>query len=187
MTNPGGCVDSAHPSAGRSEPCTEAATTQLHDCRTHEPDYALALEEARRSFDALNVELPAVRARATQILGLAGLAASFLGGLALRPGQGMSAWSWTAVISFLATAVLTAVILWPRRLYASQEPAILVSWAEQGDVSCAEMTRDLALRYGEKYDFNRSVIDRLSRFYCVAAVTVCLQVLALVLDVWSGK
>lgn len=148
------------------------------------PDFSLALEEARRTFDALSAELPALRSRATQVLGVGGLAASFLGGIALRGEQRLGSWGWVAVAAFTATAVLCLVILWPRRFYASPQPAQLVEWAERPDATTVEMTRDLALHMGEKYDANRTQLDRLSRFYCGAVVTLCAEIAAFIIDLW---
>jgi hypothetical protein len=45
---------------------------------TAPPRYVLALEEARRSMDQQMADLSGVRARATTLLGVAGLSASFL-------------------------------------------------------------------------------------------------------------
>ena len=47
-----------------------------------EPSCTLALEEARRGFDQLAGEVTAIRDRAVTTLGMGGLAASFLGGVA---------------------------------------------------------------------------------------------------------
>jgi len=149
------------------------------------PDFTLALDEARRSFDALSDELPAIRTRATQILGVGGLAASFLGGLALRSGQQLGPWGWVAVAAFTVTAVLCGILLWPRRLYASLEPAILVEWAERPDAAVADMTRDLALYMGQKYDANRKTLNRLSWLYCAAVIIVCVEIAAFIIDLWS--
>ncbi|NHC24124.1 hypothetical protein G6553_13205 [Nocardioides sp. IC4_145] len=58
-----------------------------------EPSYTLALEEARRGFDQLAGEVSDVRGRSVSLLGMGGLAASFLGGLTLpqrRFGDGLN-------------------------------------------------------------------------------------------------
>jgi hypothetical protein len=44
-----------------------------------EPDYALALEEARRGFDSLEKHLADIRNRSQQIVGIGALAASIVG------------------------------------------------------------------------------------------------------------
>lgn len=161
-----------------------AAPASCGEAREHQPDYTLALEEARRSFDALSDELPALRTRTTQVLGLAGLAASFIGGLALRTDRGMNTWGWVAIAAFVVTAGLCAALLWPRRLYGPPDPAKLVEWAERSDTTMADMTRDLALHYSEKYDLNRDRLDRLSTIFCCVVIATCVEVVVFVVALW---
>lgn len=143
-------------------------------------DYALALEEARRDFDALSAELPALRSRAIQTAGIGGLALSFLGGLAIRTGEPLSGWAYVAVAAFVVMTTLCLVILWPRRLYSSVDPAVLVEWAERADATSENMRRDLALQMGLKYEHNRVKIDRLSWMGCAIVVALFVQIAALV-------
>lgn len=150
-----------------------------------DPDFSLALEEARRSFDALADELPALRNRAAQLLGVSGLAASFLGGLVRVPsGQPIGAWGWAAVIAFVVTVGLCLRLLLPVWLHRGPTPSRLVAWAEEGD-SLAEMQRNLALHMQKKYAENRITLDRLSRRYSVAVIGLVVEVAAFVVDVWS--
>ncbi|WP_147414475.1 hypothetical protein [Rhodococcus rhodochrous] len=107
--------------------------------------YAIALEEARRSFDRLADEVTVVRDRIVSTLGMGGLAAAFVGGLAIRDGAKVSGWTWTAVTAFALLATLTAVALWPRRFHVSQSPEVLVGWIEEHQASPADVERDLAL------------------------------------------
>lgn len=93
-----------------------------------EPSYTLALEEARRGFDQLAGEVSDVRNRSVSLLGMGGLAASFLGGLTLRNGAPVTAWTWVAVAAFVVLAALCAVVLWRRHFHVSQDPAVLVQW-----------------------------------------------------------
>jgi len=150
-----------------------------------EGTYALALEEARRGFDQLAAEVSVVRDRAGSILGMGGLAASFLGGLSIRDGADVSVWTWLAVIAFVALAVLCVIVLWPRRFHVSQHPGELVAWAEEDGASVADMERDLALWLGKKYDENRPIVDWLSLMYSAASVAFLLEIVALILDLMS--
>ena len=150
-----------------------------------EPDFSLALEEARRSFDALSDELPALRNRAAQLLGVSGLAASFLGGLARVPsGQPIGVWGWVAVLAFITTAALCLRLLWPARFHRGPTPSALVAWAEEGD-SLAEMQRNLALHMQRKYEENRDKLDGLSRWYSATVVGLLVEISAFVIDLWS--
>jgi hypothetical protein len=153
---------------------------------TTETEFSLALDEARRGFDGLSVELPALRNQATQVLGVAGLAAAFLGGLALADGQSLETWGWVAVGGFVATACLAMIILWPRRFYAAPDPARLVAWAETTGVTQSQMVRDLALYMGIKYDANRAILDRLSRLYSCTVFTMLVEIAAFIIDLWSS-
>ena len=147
--------------------------------------YTLALEEARRGFDQLGGELSRVRDRASAALGIGGLAASFLGGLAIRDGAVLSLWTWLSIGAFVALAALCFAILWPRRFRTSQDPAMLVGWAETDGVTIDDMERDLALHMGADYDSNREILDRLMWLYCGVVVALMVEISALVLDIRS--
>lgn len=148
-------------------------------------DFSLALEEARRAFDALSDELPALRNRATQLLGVSGLAASFLGGLARVPAsQPIGAWGWVAVLAFVATAAMCLRLLWPGRFHRGPQPSLLVDWAESG-APLPEMQRDLALHMQSKYKENRNNLDALSRLYSATVIALLVEITAFVIDLWS--
>lgn len=147
-----------------------------------EPSYTLALEEARRGFDQLAGEVSDVRNRSVSLLGMGGLAASFLGGLTLRDGAPVTVWTWVAVAGFVVLAVLCAMVLWRRRFHVSQSPAVLVQWVEHHGASRSEMERDLALWLGRKYDENRVSVDRLGRLLSVASIAFLIEIAALIID-----
>lgn len=150
-----------------------------------DPDFSLALEEARRSFDALSDELPALRNRAAQLLGVSGLAASFLGGLTRVPaGQPIGVWGWVAVVAFVATAAMCLRLLWPVWFHRGPAPAALVEWAAEGDC-LPEMQRNLALHMQRKYRENRDKLDGLSRWYSATVVGLLVEISAFVIDLWS--
>jgi hypothetical protein len=85
----------------------------------------------------------------------------------------------------VAVALLCFAILWPRRFRTSQDPAILVGWAETKAATVDDMERDLALRLAEQYDPNARILDRLMWLYCGVVVALIVEILALVLDIWS--
>src|SRR5581483_7947088 len=111
--------------------------------------------------------------------GMGGLAASFLGGLTLRNGAEVTWWTWAAVAAFVVLAVVCSRVLWRRRFHISQNPAVLVQWAEHHGASRAEMERDLALWLGKKYDENRISVDRLGRLLSVASIAFLIEIAAL--------
>ena len=149
------------------------------------PDYSLALEEARRGFDATSGELPALRTRATQLLGVSGLAASFVGGFGAASRQPPNGPGWAALGFFVVTAGLCLVLLWPRAFYDAPKPFQLVAWAETPDVTLKEMQKRLAEVMSEKNDANRERLDRLFMVYSWTVVALSLEIVALVLTVWS--
>jgi preprotein translocase subunit SecG len=149
---------------------------------TEQPRYTLALEEARRSMDQQMADLAGIRARATTLLGVAGLSASFLGGLALRDDPALSRYTWVAIGAFIAVTGVCLAILWPRAFRASRDPAKLVAWAELDDTSSDQMDRDLALWIGKQYDGNVNTLNRLMWLYCGAVVVLLIEIAALVLD-----
>ena len=151
-----------------------------------EPSYTLALEEARRGFDQLAAEVSDVRSRAVSLLGMGGLAASFLAGLTLRDEETLTGWAWLAVAAFVVLAVLCALVFWRRHFHVSQHPAVLVQWAEHHMASRDEMERDLALWLGKKYDENRVSVDRLGRLLTVATVAFLIEIVALLVDLVRG-
>jgi len=150
-------------------------------------DYSLALEEARRGFDATSNELPALRTRATQLLAVSGLAASFVGGLVGDTGRQSLSWvNWAALGSFVITAGLCLVLLWPRKFYDAPKPPQLVAWAETPDITLETMQKQLAESMSEKNDVNRKRLDRLFRYYSWTVVALSIEIIMLVLTVWSG-
>jgi hypothetical protein len=94
-----------------------------------EPDLTLALEEARRGFDSLEKHLADIRNRSQQIVGIGALAASIVGGpAALGPDKKLGVWGIVALGVFAVIVIICLCIWWPRKLWVSQDPAILVTW-----------------------------------------------------------
>lgn len=149
-----------------------------------EVDFSLALEEARRSADILNDELPLLRNRATQLLSVSGLTAGFLGGFAFSRDVPMSFWDWLAIATFVVTAGLCLALLRPRRFYMSIKPGELIKWAETPGVSAQDMKRDLALHMGKKYEINRERLDSLSKLYTASIIALLIQIVIFVINIW---
>ena len=66
-----------------------------------DPDYTLALEEARRNFDSQARQLADLRKRAVDLVGIGGLAATFIGGLSASKQDGLNIWHIVALCAFV--------------------------------------------------------------------------------------
>ena len=138
-------------------------------------DYTLALAEARRGFDALSAEVAALRDRSAKVLGVGGLATSFVGGLSVQADKPLTLWAYIAIGFFMVLVTLSLTILWPRRFRLSQDPYELVAWAEMDDMTTPRMEKNLALHMADHYDENREKLDRLGTLYCWSVAVLVLQ------------
>lgn len=89
------------------------------------------------------------------MLGFAGLASAFLGGLAIRDGVQIGEWTWIAVATFVLIALAVLVVLWPRKLTLSLASPKLVGWIENDDADLNQMRRDAALWLDDHYAANQ--------------------------------
>jgi hypothetical protein len=142
----------------------------------------LALDEARRAIDHQESALASIRGRAATLLAVGGLAASFIGGLAMRNGVGISAWTLLGVIAFVGLVVFASLIAWPWEFRFDQSATVLVAWAEQHEADPDKMTRDLALFHERNLYRNRPTLDRLMTWYTVGVGFLIAEIIALVLD-----
>jgi hypothetical protein len=62
---------------------------------------------SNHSHAGVRRQLPALRNRATQLLGVSALAASFLGLAHPATGQAFGVWGWFAIAAFVVTKALT--------------------------------------------------------------------------------
>jgi len=170
---------------GRASAIPLTADSTLRPVTDEPQPYALALEEARRGLDQQMTDLDGIRNRTGTVLGLAGLAASLIGGLTGQVAPEPSAWSWVAVSAFVGVAVLSVVILWPRKVRTTQDPKKLVTWAETDNVTADAMHRDLSLYMGTQYDGNWRTLHAMMWAYCAALVLLVVEIIALILDVRS--
>lgn len=157
-------------------------------------DYTLALEEARRNFDSQAGQLADLRNRALALVGVGGLAASFIAGLsaaqpeAAQPGaaqpDGLSLWYIGALGAFLLIVAISMSIWWPRKLMTSQDPAILVEWAEMPAIDEQLMNRDMALHLDDQYEANKKIIDEMVNGFCVAIGLLFIEIVCLASGLW---
>jgi hypothetical protein len=143
------------------------------------------LDEGRRAFDQQAADISKIRERAASVLGFGSLAASFLGGLAIKESAAMSFWTWAVVATFVALAAMCILLLRPRKILAAMDPKTIVSWSENQGASRSDIERDLALRYGQMYEQNQPIHHRLMLWYGSAVLGLALLILFLIADVWS--
>ena len=144
--------------------------------------YALALDEARRALDRQAADLSSLRDRTTSLLGIGGTLASILGGLAIRDGAALHGWTYLAVGAFCALAVVSVLVLWPRRVSFAHDPARLIDAANVRDATNDDVVEHLARQMGHQYDGNSSTLDRLVVAFCFAVALFVIEVLALLVD-----
>lgn len=120
---------------------------------TGEPDYSLALEEARREFAGLDAQLQAIRDRAGQVLGIGVVALTVTGGVAALEGGQPVRWAVGAGCVLVAVvAGVCAFVWWPRQFRSAVVPARAVWLAERPGMTGAELRRELALDVGVQLD-----------------------------------
>ena len=116
------------------------------------------------------------------MLGIGGTLVSVLGGLAIRDGADLSAWTWCSIGTFCALATVSVFILWPRKVSFSHDPAKLIEAAEVHEATTDHGVKHLATQMGVQYDTNKAMLDHLVALYCVAVGMFVAEVIALLLD-----
>lgn len=149
-----------------------------------EPDYALALEEARRGFDSLEKHLADIRNRSQQIVGIGALAASIVGGLAALGSHKLGVLGIVALAVFAVIVIICVWIWWPRELWVSQDPAILVTWAEIPDITRQRMARSLAIHLADQYEQNQDRIGGMLKWFAVAMMLLVVEIGCLATGMW---
>jgi len=144
--------------------------------------YGLAVEEARRALDQQKDDLKTVRDRTAAMVGLGGVAAAFLGGLALRDEAPISGWTIIGASAFVVLTILMVLTHLTYTFVFSQDAAQIVLWADHFGAGKADMQRNLALWMFEQYLKNRKTMLWLWRAYEAALVFLLIELLALVLD-----
>jgi hypothetical protein len=145
-----------------------------------EPDYTLALEEARRLFDDHRQALESVRDRAVSLLTIGGLAAAFVGGLADHDGAGdLGPALWVAALMFAGTIACCLLILLPRGRFVGQDPLVLIRWVDVRGATKAQMDRALAEKMGGQIEENSETLTWYHLVFKVGTVMVVLEVVSL--------
>ncbi|NYI81197.1 hypothetical protein [Nocardioides panzhihuensis] len=149
--------------------------------------YQLALEEARRSYDAQLAQLENLRSRGTWTVAAGALALSVIGVDTKGAGCWSYAWSILAFLCFATVVIGTVVIAWPQKVWAGQKPHLLVQWVELDDASTDDQIRDLALHLEQQSEANAKVIDRLQKWHGTVLIALLVEVPFLLLGkLWEG-
>lgn len=144
--------------------------------------YTVVLEEARRALDQQRSDLAGVRDRASNLLGFAGLAGAFIGGLAVRDGAEISGWAWTAVVAFALLALSVDYVLKPRKFTLMLASPKLVGWIENDDATVDTLRRDTALWLDDHHTSNQKTLDSMYTAYLAGIALFLIEVCVLMID-----
>jgi hypothetical protein len=129
-----------------------------------------------------------IRTRVGLLLSVSAIATSFLGAQALGEGQ-PSLPAWTALVVFVAVAVLSLAILWPRNWEFSASPRHLIRNCAEAEnpPPIEDVHRDLSLHMHSSYLENRVGIDKLAALFQIAGALLTVEVILWVIAIaWTG-
>lgn len=155
-----------------------------------DPDllYKVAYDEAVRALVEQQSVIESLRNRAGLLLSAAAITTSFLGARSLGPG-GLELASWLATACFVGVALISLVILWPRRWEFEVDPgAVIAPYVDVGKpASVGRLCRNLSLHMRGAYVENREGLRQLVAFsqvaICLLTAEVILWVVALAVRV----
>jgi len=123
-----------------------------------EPDYGLALTEARRRLDSQLALVDGSRGRASGLLSIGGLLGTFLGGLGAinkTPGaETMTGALWVAAGAFGVAVVSGLLVLMPWEFGGPMSAVTLIAWVDDYGATKSQADRELAKKIDEKVDAN---------------------------------
>jgi hypothetical protein len=148
-----------------------------------EEPYELAYEASVRAIDA-QAMLESLRSRAGTMLAATALVTSFFGGQALvrTDGSPLHFVSYTtgALASFIVASSLTLTMLMPFTLRFSLSAADILGFVEskpgEGQLTSAEVLREVALQYESTYDSNARQIRILETCFRLVIVFLVAEV-----------
>jgi hypothetical protein len=146
---------------------------------------AIAYDEALRLIAGQESALDNLRARAGTVLTVASISTSFLGAQALRqPKPFDDGWTQVAILSFVALAALSLVLLLPYKWVGFyRSPKIIVAdYIEAEDpvkpFSTSEMRRDLALHIEKKFEKHSTRMAWLFVAFALSCALVIVETVA---------
>jgi hypothetical protein len=143
----------------------------------------LAYREGARALSEQQIVTDSFRTRAGLLLSGAAIATSFLGQAALD--RGTTAFTWFAIVAFVALGGAALGILWPRRdwEYVMRPELLIENYIEHPQpLRMSQIHRDLALHMDRSYLQNRGQLLRLTWLFPLASVLLVVEVVAWVVD-----
>jgi hypothetical protein len=153
--------------------------------------YQIAYDEAKRSLDEQGEDLSGLRTRALQYLAIVVTATAFLVGAGLKGIERhlifylLSAPA-TAMFALTLGSVVLMLIAWPLPAYRLSSRLLVDQWIENeaGPPTEGQLTRELAIRYGEMHELNAEVLRKHRRAFRVEVVLGALQLVLWASVVW---
>jgi hypothetical protein len=145
--------------------------------------FALAVHEGRRALDQQSNDLLSIRNRVNNLVAVGGLAAAFIGGLAIRDDNAdMTGWAWAGLTFFVALVAVAVLVQLPRSVVFTQRADHLVRWAKTPGMTQERMDRNLAIHMRNQYVANRLILSQTTGLLVSALILLLLEVGALLLD-----
>jgi hypothetical protein len=140
--------------------------------------YKVAYDEAVRALSEQQAVIDSFRNRAGLLFSSAAIAASFLGSQALR-GRSPNPAVWLALLCFVAVAVASLAILWPRKWEGKANPRDLIeTYVESSQPAPIDnLHRDLSLHMHHSYLENREGLDQFASLLQVGSALLTLEVI----------
>lgn len=145
-----------------------------------DPDllYKVAYDEAVRALVEQRSVIDSLRNRAGLLLSAAAITTSFLGARSLGPGE-LGLTSWLATGSFVGVAVVSLIILWPRRWEFEVDPVRVIETyvGAEEPAPVAKLHRDLCFRMRHSYLENRTGLYQLAAYFQLAIFLLTTEVI----------
>lgn len=139
--------------------------------------YKVAYDEAVRALSEQQAAIESFRGRAGLLLSTAAVTTSVLGAEALQ-GDGLDVVSWLALACFVAAAVTSLAILWPRRWEVTASPQGLIELCIESAESAQieDLHRDLSIQMHDSYLENQEGLEQLAIFFQMASGLLTIEV-----------
>lgn len=139
--------------------------------------YKVAYDEAVRALSEQQGTIESLRTRAGVLFSAAAITASFLGASALRGGNS-SLTSWLALHCFVAVAVASLAVLWPRKWESAANPRdVIESYIEsEAPAHIENLHRDLSLHMHNSSLENQTGIEQFAVLLQIASASLTFEV-----------
>jgi len=164
--------------------------TRCNSCAAQDADkdilYRVAYDEAVRALSGQQGAIESFRTRAGLLLSAAAITTSFLGAQALNGGHSNVA-TWLALATFVAVAIVSLGILWPRRWEFTANPRDVIQTYIEADepAPIEELHRDLSLHMHNSYLENREGLEQLSVSFQIASGLLTVEVVLWIIAIAS--